>query len=69
MRGVLGNFRLRARVTAALALSATGTALFVLLGVLWVIHDIVDQADERELRSHYSALQSNSVRNPIARRR
>jgi methyl-accepting chemotaxis protein len=58
MRGVLGNFRLRARVTAALALSATGTALFVLLGVLWVIHDIVDQADERELRSHYSTLQS-----------
>jgi methyl-accepting chemotaxis protein len=42
----------------ALALSATGTALLVLLGVLLVIHDIVDQADERELRSHYSALQS-----------
>ena len=30
----------------------------MLLGVLWVIHDIVDQADERELRSHYSTLQS-----------
>ncbi|MBR0841157.1 methyl-accepting chemotaxis protein [Bradyrhizobium liaoningense] len=58
MWGALGNFRLRTRVTAALALSATGAALFVLVGVLWVIHDIVDQADERELRSHYSALQS-----------
>ena len=63
MRGVLGNFRLRARVTMALALSATGTALFVLLGVLWVIHDIVDPADERELRSattRHSAIEIRS---------
>ena len=49
---------LRTRITAALALASAGTALFVLLGAMWIISGIVERADERELRSHYDALQS-----------
>src|SRR5262245_53131584 len=49
---------LRTRITAALALASAGTAVFVLLGAMWIISGIVDRADERELRSHYDALQS-----------
>jgi len=52
------NFGLRTRITAALALASAATAVFVLLGAMWVISGIVDRADERELRSHYDALQS-----------
>jgi methyl-accepting chemotaxis protein len=49
---------LRTRITAALALASAGTAVFVLLGAMWIISGIIDRADERELRSHYDALQS-----------
>jgi hypothetical protein len=49
---------LRTRITAALALASAGTAVFVLLGAMWIIAGIVERADERELRSHYDALQS-----------
>jgi methyl-accepting chemotaxis protein len=52
------NFGLRTRITAALALASAGTAVFVLLGAMWIISGIVDRADERELRSHYDALLS-----------
>ena len=50
---------LRARITITLALASAGTALFLLLGVLWIITGIVDRADRRELRGHYDALQSD----------
>jgi methyl-accepting chemotaxis protein len=49
---------LRTRITAALALASAGTAVFVLVGAMWIISGIVDRSDERELRSHYDALQS-----------
>ena len=52
------NFGLRTRIIAALALASAATALFVLLGAIWVISGVIDRADERELRSHYDALQS-----------
>src|SRR5438034_9164500 len=52
------NLGIRTRITAALALASAGTAVFVLLGAMWIISGIVDRADERELRSHYDALQS-----------
>ena len=52
------NLGLRTRITAALALASAGTAVFILLGAMWIISGIVDRADERELRSHYDALQS-----------
>jgi methyl-accepting chemotaxis protein len=54
----LMSFGLRTRITAALALASAATAIFVLLGAMWIISGIVDRADERELRSHYDALQS-----------
>ena len=57
-RSKLLNFGLRTRITAALALASAGTAVFVLLGAMWIISGIVDRADERELRSHYDALLS-----------
>jgi methyl-accepting chemotaxis protein len=57
-RSKLLNFGLRTRITAALALASAGTAIFVLLGAMWIISGIVDRADERELRSHYDALLS-----------
>ena len=49
---MLRNLGLRTRITAALALASAGTAVFVLLGAMWIIGGIVDRADERELRSH-----------------
>jgi methyl-accepting chemotaxis protein len=46
------------RITVALAVTAAATALFAVLGAVWIIADIIDRADQRELRSHYDALQS-----------
>lgn len=50
---------LRARIALALALASAGTAVFLLLGVFWIIDGIVDRADQRELRGHYEALLSD----------
>ncbi len=55
MRTTLG---LRMRITVALAVTAAATALFAVLGAMWIIAGIIDRADQRELRSHYDALQS-----------
>ena len=55
MRATLG---LRMRITVALAVTAAATALFAVLGAMWIISGIIDRADQRELRSHYDALQS-----------
>ncbi len=52
------SFGLRTRIIAALAFASATTAIFVLLGAMWIISGIVERADERELRSHYDALQS-----------
>ena len=49
---------LRTRIAAALALAAGTIAIVLLLGALWLINGIIRQADERELRGHYDALQS-----------
>jgi methyl-accepting chemotaxis protein len=61
MQNLLANIGLRMRITAALAAASAGTAGLVLAGALWIINGIVDRADERELRSHYQALQSQLV--------
>ena len=50
--------RLRLRITLALVFGSALTAVFVLAGAMWIISGIIDRADERELRSHYDALQS-----------
>ncbi|MGY3031344.1 hypothetical protein ACVIIV_000514 [Bradyrhizobium sp. USDA 4354] len=55
MRASLG---LRMRITVALAVTAAATALFAVLGAMWIIGGIIDRADKRELRSHYDALLS-----------
>lgn len=55
MRVSLG---LRMRITVALAVTAAATALFAVLGAMWIISGIIDRADQRELRSHYDALLS-----------
>lgn len=55
MRATLG---LRMRITVALAVTAAATALFAVFGAMWIISGIIDRADQRELRSHYDALQS-----------
>jgi methyl-accepting chemotaxis protein len=55
MRASLG---LRMRITVALAVTAAATALFAVLGAMWIIAGIIDRADQRELLSHYDALQS-----------
>ncbi|KJC47597.1 methyl-accepting chemotaxis protein [Bradyrhizobium sp. LTSP857] len=55
MRATLG---LRMRITVALAVTAAATALIAVLGAMWIIAGIIDRADQRELRSHYDALQS-----------
>ncbi|WP_158228760.1 methyl-accepting chemotaxis protein [Bradyrhizobium sp. Y36] len=55
MRTSLG---LRMRITVALAVTAAATALFAVLGAMWIIAGIIDRADQRELRSHYDALLS-----------
>ncbi|MCP3473699.1 methyl-accepting chemotaxis protein [Bradyrhizobium sp. CCGUVB1N3] len=55
MRATLG---LRMRITVALAVTAAATALFAVLGAMWIISGIIDRADQRELHSHYDALQS-----------
>ena len=52
------NLGLRMRITVALAVTAAATALFAVLGAMWIISGIIDRADQRELRSHYDALQS-----------
>src|SRR5438270_3601888 len=49
---------LRMRITVALAVTAAATALFAVLGAMWIIAGIIDRADQRELRSHYDALLS-----------
>jgi methyl-accepting chemotaxis protein len=46
------------RITVALAITAAATALFAVLGAMWIIAGIIDRADQRELRSHYDALLS-----------
>jgi len=61
MKSPFRNVGLRMRITLALATASAGTAVLVLIGVLWIIHGIVNRADERELRSHYDALQSRLV--------
>lgn len=58
MKNLLANIGLRTRITAALAVVSAGTACLILVGSIWIINGIVARADERELRSHYSALQS-----------
>ncbi|WP_027577583.1 methyl-accepting chemotaxis protein [Bradyrhizobium sp. WSM1743] len=55
MRASLG---LRMRITVALAVTAAATALIAVLGAMWIMAGIIDRADQRELRSHYDALQS-----------
>jgi methyl-accepting chemotaxis protein len=59
MAKLAGLFGLRTRITTALALASAGTAIFLLLGALWIINGIIDRADQRELRGHYDALQSD----------
>ena len=58
MPRLFDRLRLRARITAALALTSAGTALVLLLGALWIVNDLIDRADQRELRSHYDVLQT-----------
>ena len=48
MKSPFRNVGLRMRITLALATASAGTALLVLIGVLWIIHGIVDRADERD---------------------
>ena len=50
---------LRGRISAALALAAAGTAIFVACGGLWIVDGIIDRANQRELRGHYDALLSD----------
>ncbi len=52
---------LRTRITLVLALASVLTAILVLLGAMWIIAGLVERADERELRSHYDALQSRLI--------
>ncbi len=47
---MLRNFGLRGRITAALAFASATTALFMLIGAMWIISGIVDRADQRELQ-------------------
>lgn len=61
MKWPLRNVSLRMGITLALAAASVGTAVLVLIGVLWIIHGIVNRADDRELRSYYDALQSRLV--------
>jgi methyl-accepting chemotaxis protein len=58
MKSPFRNVGLRMQMTLALAMASAGTAVVVLMGVLWIIHGIVNRADERELHSHYDALLS-----------
>ena len=58
MRKSLMSFGLRTRVTAASAITAAATAIVVLIGGLWIIGQVVDRANQRELQGHYQALQS-----------
>lgn len=55
---MLANLSLKARITAALAVTAAATALALLFGAMWIIGGIVDRADRSELQSNYDALQS-----------
>ena len=52
------RFKLRVRITAALALVSTLTTGCLLVGALWIIGGIVDRADERELHGLYDTLQT-----------
>jgi len=54
----LKTMGLRPRLALALGLASAGTGLFVLLGNLWIIDDIIQRADERELMSHYDVMQA-----------
>src|SRR3954468_2445063 len=58
MPGLLDRLQLRARMTAALVLTSAGTAFVLLFGALWIVSDLIDRADRRELRSHYDFLQT-----------
>lgn len=58
---MLANLSLKARITAALAVSAAATALALLLGAMWIIGGIVDRADRSELQGNYDALQSRLI--------
>jgi methyl-accepting chemotaxis protein len=49
---------LKARISAALILASTGTAIVLLLCALWAINGLIDRADERELRGHYDAFEA-----------
>jgi methyl-accepting chemotaxis protein len=49
---------LKTRISAALILASTGTAVVLLLCALWTISGLIDRADERELRGHYDAFES-----------
>lgn len=42
-------------------MTAAATALFAVLGAMWIIAGIIERADQRELVSHYDALQSRIV--------
>jgi methyl-accepting chemotaxis protein len=58
MKKLLTLFGLRTRITIALVWASAGTAVFLIVGVLWIINGIIDRADQRELRGHYDALLS-----------
>ena len=58
MPGLLDRLQLRARMTAAFALTSAGTAFVLLFGALWIVSDLIDRADRRELHSHYDFLQT-----------
>jgi methyl-accepting chemotaxis protein len=60
------RLNLTTKITAALALASAATAIFVLASAMWIIGGIINRADERELRSHYSGLQSRLM--PESRR-
>ena len=49
---------LKSRITLSLVIGSTATAILVLAVSLWIIGGIIDRADDRELHSHYDALQS-----------
>ena len=58
MKRLIALLGLRSRIATALALASAGTAIMLLFGALWIVDGIIDQANQRELRGHYDALQS-----------
>lgn len=55
---MLQHLGLKTRITAALSLASAATAIFVLLGAMWIISGIINRANERELHGQYDALLS-----------